>query len=601
MPRRALIGLALVGLWACDDGAAGRDGDPSSDAQPDAAALDAAGGGRDADAAAEDAAPAEDAAAADNGGSALGPMAPLPGPATVDGERLATSGTCALCHQNAAGAQAMRDEVGAAIGPFDLWMGTMMANSARDPLWRAVVSAEVAATPAAREAIEAKCTRCHAAAGWHESDAPSMALIDATDTAGHLARDGVTCTVCHGIEPDGLGTDASFTGHWVIGDEKVAYGPHAQPQARPMEMHTGITPRQADHVTDAALCGSCHTLITDALTADGEATGHQLVEQATCLEWRNSRYPMANLTCQGCHMPTMSAQGVPLQTAIARNPGGQDFPFVQPRAPYGRHVLVGGNTLIPRVLDTFRAVLNPQATPAAFAATVQAARAQLARAARLEVGAPRRAGEVIELPVTVFNQAGHKLPSGIPTRRAWLRVTVRDAAGAVVFDSGAHDDAGRLVADGGVLPSELADGPIQPHHQVIERADQVQIYASVMCDPAGVPTGRLLRAAQYCQDDRLLPAGWRADHADGPRTAPVGTEDDPDFIAGQDTVTYRVAAPAAAGPYTVQAQLLYQTLGARFAADLFAVDTAEIRQLRYFLQTVPPLPEVIAEAELSVE
>ena len=77
-------------------------------------------------------------------------LPPLAKPKDVDSEAFSTSGTCALCHAGSDGATAMKDAKGRSVAPYDLWQSTMMANSSRDPLWRAVVSAEVAATPNAK-------------------------------------------------------------------------------------------------------------------------------------------------------------------------------------------------------------------------------------------------------------------------------------------------------------------------------------------------------------------------------------------------------------------------------------------------------------------
>lgn len=59
-------------------------------------------------------------------------------------------------------AGAMRDDKNRNVAPFDLWSGSMMANSAVDPYWKAVVSAEVAATPSQKPHIEEVCSCCHA-------------------------------------------------------------------------------------------------------------------------------------------------------------------------------------------------------------------------------------------------------------------------------------------------------------------------------------------------------------------------------------------------------------------------------------------------------
>ena len=72
------------------------------------------------------------------------------------------SKNCALCHSNSDRAIAMRDRKNRPIAPYDLWQASMMANSSRDPYWRAVLSAEVVATPSKKALIEEKCTRCHA-------------------------------------------------------------------------------------------------------------------------------------------------------------------------------------------------------------------------------------------------------------------------------------------------------------------------------------------------------------------------------------------------------------------------------------------------------
>ena len=432
---------------------------------------------------------------------------------------------CALCHDNSPRAQAMRDPQGRGIAPFDLWRSTMMANAARDPFWRAVVAAEVAATPSQRIAIEAKCSRCHLPmAGVEAGQLPPghasfTALLDCDCSRSRLARDGVSCTVCHRIQAEGLGTDASFSGGFRTEAEAIAYGPHADLFSFPMVRHSGFQPRLGEHVRDAALCGSCHTLETTTRDADGRPTGDELMEQSPYLEWRNSAYSTESeapnrhaRSCQSCHVPTRDEDGNAIRTRIAHNPGGRDWPPIDGRSPFGRHLFVGGNTLVPAMLRDHRAALGVAAPTAAFDATIAQARDQLeARSARIAITNTARHGDALQITVAVKNLAGHKLPTGFPSRRAWIRLVAKNGAGEVVFRSGAFDDRGRLLdGQGGVHAAELAGGPVLPHYREIDDGSEVQVFESVMADTKQRPTFRLLRGAGYAKDNRLLPRGWQS-------------------------------------------------------------------------------------------
>lgn len=534
---------------------------------------------------------------------------------TVNNGRFATSPECKQCHSNSPNAQAMRDEKGENIGFFDLWQATMMANSARDPLWRAVVSAEVAGTPSQKEYIEAKCMRCHtpmasADAELSGANAVKIGLIGDGSEIGTLALDGVSCALCHQIQPDKLGTPESFTGHFVIKAAGEMYGPHASPFGMPMINFTGFKPVQASHVRESKLCGSCHTLETDAHNAAGQPEGMVLPEQTPYLEWRSSAWsdegpspgPHAK-GCQGCHVPTDSAAGVPISSRIARNPGGLDFPPVGPRSPFGRHLFIGANTLLPAIFKEWANVLNPQAPPEAFDRVIAFARRQLTEhSAKLLVEAATRDGNDIVVALKLTNLTGHKFPTAHPARRAWLRVVVSDAAGNAVFKSGEFDKDGRILdAAGNVLPSELSLGPMLPHKDTITSPNEAYVLESVMGDADGKITYSLIRGAKYLKDSRLLPAGWNPSAQDAPHVEPVGTSNDPSFEAGGDVVTYRVAAPAAAGPYSIKATLVYSTLSARYAHELEQWDTPEVKAFFAMLEKVSRAPEPVAEAATSIQ
>lgn len=550
-----------------------------------------------------------DSSTTDTTTGADAPAFDLPALTPVKDDHFATSPVCAECHANDPTATAMRDSADRPIAPFDLWQSTMMANSARDPFWWAMVAGEVATIPAAKGAIEAKCMRCHTpmagvdAALDGDPDPAALDWLFKGDSRAAFGLDGVACAVCHQIQPTDLGADASFSGHFVIEAKQEMYGPHSATFTMPMVMHTGFTPLPGPQILDSALCGSCHTLHTSPLDEGGNTLPHQLVEQSPYLEWRASAYstevadpgPEA-MSCQGCHLPTTSVDGVPIKTRIARRPPGGDFNQVLPRDPFGRHVLVGGNTLVPAILRDFAAELRPQASAAAFDATLAAARDQLEhRTATLELQVTRQ-GDDLQIAAALQNLAGHKLPSGFPSRRTWVRVEVRDAADNLVFRSGATDDAGRMVDRTGVLlASEAVAGPIQPHRLEITADDQVQIYEAIMADPDGQPTFRLLRGATYLKDNRLLPHGWKPADAQAMKIAPAGTAGDPDFLAAGDTARYRIQAPAAAGPYKVQVALVHQVLGARFAAELFALDAPAIRAFEKMYLVADRAPVVLAQ------
>ena len=524
------------------------------------------------------------------------------------------STSCASCHSNAPLATAMRDSKSRPLGQYDLWRSSMMANASRDPLWRAVVSAEIQATPSRKADIEAKCMRCHApmeSNDFHGDTDARMSLSmldDANDPRNPLARDGASCTVCHQILPDNLGKASSYTGKFHIGPSKQIFGPHANPAVQQMQMRTGYVPAKGSHINKSGLCATCHTVMTNTLDKNGKATGSSLPEQTPYLEWRNSIFnkevqnpgPSAQ-SCQDCHLPSKDVEGNSISTRIARNPGGRDYPFLSSRAPFGRHILVGGNTLLPEIFRDNAQALGVLAPAAAFNATIAAAKNQLQkRTAKLSIQGLTRVGSDLQFRVRVENLAGHKFPSAYPSRRAWLKVRVLDKDNQQVFLSGGYDGIGRILGAGGkVLPEEKAGGPFFPHRDSIQSSGQVQVWESLMGDDQNKLTFTLLRGAKYLKDNRILPKGWKPNHPDAPLTRPIGIGSDANFVGGQDEVSFKLSAPSASGPYKIEVSLLYQTLGNRFAEELFQVQTPEVAAFKSYWSKASRVPVIVAQVSAT--
>src|SRR2546429_8834078 len=83
----------------------------------------------------------------------------------------------------------------------------------------------------------------------------------------------------------------------------------------------GFHPTEAaEHIRDSALCGTCHTLITETLGSGGKVVG-SFPEQMPYLEWVHRDYPHKS-TCQSCHMPEVH-EAVPGNAGLGvARPGG---------------------------------------------------------------------------------------------------------------------------------------------------------------------------------------------------------------------------------------------------------------------------------------
>ena len=119
-------------------------------------------------------------------------------------------------------------------------------------------------------------------------------------------QDGVSCSLCHQIQPDNLGKAESFSGGYAIDTsteppDRVMFGPYETPFGRPMQMHTGYLPTFGEHTNSAAFCGTCHNLITPYVDAAGQIAG-EFPEQMPYTEWENSAFGQG-VACQSCHMP----------------------------------------------------------------------------------------------------------------------------------------------------------------------------------------------------------------------------------------------------------------------------------------------------------
>jgi hypothetical protein len=512
------------------------------------------------------------------------------------------SENCMACHNNLITPSGEDVSIGAT------WRSTMMANSARDPYWQAGVRRETMDHPTHSAAIQDECAGCHMpmatriareGGGRGEvfahlplapSPSPSVSARQSTHTElRRLAADGVSCSVCHQISKEHLGTRESFNGGFVIeptpdSGVRPIFGPYRVDAGRKTIMRSvsGFAQEEAPHIRQSELCATCHTLITTALGPNGQVVG-SLPEQMNYQEWRHSDFPREERSCQSCHMPAVAG---PIRAASVLG---------DTRDSLARHVFVGGNAFMVRLLNRYRHELGVMALPSELEATANATVRQLQRdTAELTVSKPTLVANILAFDVDIRNLTGHKLPTGYPSRRLWLHVTVKNERGERVFESGAFNSAGSIAGN-----DNDTDAPrFEPHYDEISAPDQVQIYESILGDVNGAVTTGLLNATQYLKDNRLLPRGF--DKATAP--AEIGVfghaKADADFEGGGDRVRYRVPVTVS-GPLTIEVELRYQTIAYRWARNLEHYDAPEPRRfLSYYSATAEGSSVIVAAARL---
>ncbi|MEZ5874547.1 MAG: hypothetical protein R3D30_06855 [Hyphomicrobiales bacterium] len=497
-----------------------------------------------------------------------------------------------------------------------------------------------------------------------------------------LGRDGVACTTCHSmvlgaeatekvkdepqnacvaerqdrLNPGLTGLAKTFTGSFLVASPGDIFGPFKDPKTKPMEDATGLVAAHSEHVKSSEVCASCHTVHLPVLH-QGKVIGHTY-EQATYPEWAFSSYRTGETidgalplgagakakSCQGCHMPSTDKHGKPLRSKIATIQEYSGFPQaeytlppedidLEPREGFAKHTLVGLNLFFNKMAQQFPELLGIRTEDPMLPsrrgvdpllATEQAMLKQAETTAEVDVSDVARDGDALTAKVTVLNNAGHKFPSGVAFRRAFIAFDVLDKDGNVLWASGHTNGTGVIVDENDeAIAGELWWTPNcgaridpdarahQPHYQVITQQDQAQIYQELAAAPADVenptcgahakPEGPLtssfLAICAKVKDNRLLPHGFlpldgrieiasalgaKQDLAED--VAPVAIGDDPDYAeGGRDTVRYQIPLADIAGePAEVRATLYYQATPPFFLQDRFCTSkSADTKRLYY--------------------
>jgi hypothetical protein len=499
---------------------------------------------------------------------------------------------------------------------------------------------------------------------------------------GGLARDGISCAACHhmvlgnkdsgpvanlpqnvcvqqrqaDLNPGFNGFAKTFTGSFLVGATDRFFGPFDDPKAKPMNHALGVDPEYNANIKTPELCGTCHTVHLPIYSGT-QTIGH-VYEQSTYPEWAFSAYrtgtspdgPLPSgpgslaQSCQDCHMPSKDTAGNPYPSKIAAIQEHTNFPEADNTLPAGdidlpvrdgfaQHTLVGLNVFLLEMAQQFPDLLGIRlydpmlvdqginSIPASETAMVTQA---LNKTVTLTVSDVKNDGQSLSAKVTLVNLVGHKFPSGVGFRRAFVQFEVLGVGDTVLWSSGRTDANGVIVDEKGApIAGELwwtndcsridPDARLhQPHYQEITQQNQAQIYQELVatppasgpavCGPHATPAGQLttsfLSICSKVKDNRLLPQGFLsigdrkqistalgADADMAEETDPVGVGDDPDYVSGGgDSLVYHLplSALGTGKAAAVRATLYYQATPPFFMQDrLCTAQGADAARLRY--------------------
>ena len=449
--------------------------------------------------------------------------------------------TCASCHGN----YDIDNE------PWYTWRGSMMSQAARDPFFYACLAVAEQDAPSVGDL----CIRCHSPGGWQEG----RSVDTSADLLNVKDRHGVQCDFCHrvvdhnyveGISPvedlevlalvDPLPLQYA-NGQFINDPAPVRRGPYADADASHQFLESPIH-RSSD------LCGICHDVSNPVYNQIGrdDYTPNSFDEkhpdmavynmgpvERTYAEWSQSEYAATGVyapefagtkpdgmvsTCQDCHMRDVSASGAD---------------GAKSRDDLGLHDLMGGNTFVPDIISMY---YPDEVDEAQLQAAKQRAIEMLQKAATMEI-LENESG----ITVRVYNQTGHKLPSGYPEgRRIWLNLKVFDGTGALIYESGAYDfDTADLIEDSQIKVYETHPG-LSPS----------------LADAIGLPAGKsfhfVLNDTIYF-DNRIPPRGFTNAAFESIQSHPVAYQ----YRDGQYWDDTRYELPS--GSDSVAVTLYYQT------------------------------------------
>ena len=550
--------------------------------------------------------------------------------AAFEGTHHSGSDSCASCHTD------VSMEIGTPIPGVTrnvsigtAWETSVMANSARDPYWHAVVASEMHNFPTLEDTIADECTVCHApmASDFAKKEGVDLRLfskgsvangdfqegiysMDEEDELFNHAMDGVSCSLCHQMEDVNFGNDESMTGGYTInrftpdvGLFKSAYGQYTDPDIGYMRQQSGFEPKYGPHLSTSESCATCHNLNLEPVDANGETIEgiDHFAEQAIYTEWLKSDYAIGGpkeATCQACHMPEVEE---PVYL-------GQGAP--EKREGFSEHVFLGANTVMQDMFKEFSVELGIK-PGLDFDTAIARNREFLTTSANVTLSQGSISEStlntdvnIVNFDVNIENLTGHKLPGGYHSRRVYLHVQVLDLNGLQVFESG------KINADGSIdgVSEDANPASWEQHYDVITSPTQVQVYQSIVGNIDGDRTHSLLDGSQYLKDNRLLPSGLDRFAIQQDTTLPesFGTfgfaVQDPDFLGGRDTVTYRVEVGKSSS-YTVSAELRYQPFSFGHLKQLFAegdvVDQVDIFRTIYEATTLRD--EIIDTATQTIQ
>ena len=471
------------------------------------------------------------------------------------------SGNCTSCHDG------LTDTAGDDVSIVKDWGASMMANATKDPFWQAKVATELERNPNLSSVINDKCTQCHAPMANYEITRVQNSEVTLFGAGGILdpghslhdaAMNAVSCTACHQIEDDAtLGTLEGFSGNYKINASKTIYGQYSNITGQPMISNTGYTPAYSAHISDSAMCATCHNLKTPYVDAQGNvlttSPDTEFPEQMPYTEWQNSIFDDAGSnpqSCQDCHMPKTSS-------IVSTRPNGLGV-----KNDFAKHSLVGANTTMLTLLKNNATQLDVNS--ADMDTSISRAREMLQSSVSINIDSASVNNGVFEAEVSLSNNSGHKTPTGYPSRRMWLNFKVTDSNNNIVFESG------RMNSDGSIVGADNDSDPaiFEPHYDLITSDDQVQIYEPVMADSDNQVTYTLLRGARYLKDNRLTPQGFNKLSVPSDVAVSGLAFNDDNFNQGSDEITYRFPV-AVSGELTVSVSLNYQTIGYGFLQDLY--------------------------------